>query len=183
VAGCRESATLSGAGEGHWDKQALPSVFKHTLLDKYVPQFAGMTGSRTVRKRVIFLDGFAGRGRYEDGRPGSAERIMKMSQVQHQRVGLAWSCWFVEKDKASAAALGAVVSEFLLNFSMDAVRRIGGQAAGHNPDPATLARMDETVDGAWGAIPLHGRVLRRGCADLDVAVRQRWLLLARQPGR
>jgi hypothetical protein len=48
VAGCRESAMSSGAGEGHWDKQALPNVFKHTLLDKYVPQFAGMTGSRTV---------------------------------------------------------------------------------------------------------------------------------------
>lgn len=96
-----------------------------------------MTGSRTVG-RVIFLDGFAGHGRYEDGRPGSAERIMKMAQVQHQHVGLAWSRWFVEKDTASAAALGAVVSEFLLNFSMDAVRRIGGQAAGHNPDPPRL---------------------------------------------
>lgn len=202
----------SGAGERYWDKQALPSVFKHTLLGKYVPQFAGMTGSKTLAKRVVFLDGFAGRGRYEDGRPGSAERIMKMAQDQYASVNLAWSCWFIERDRTSAEALMAVVdeyrakgvtatahrgdvlevldrvvrdadgcplfvfldpcglgipfdrltgmlnddrhgdwppTEFLLNFSMEAVRRIGGQAAGEHSDPATLNRMDETVAGGW----------------------------------
>jgi len=33
----------TGAGDRYWGERALPSVFKHTLLDKYVPQFAGMT--------------------------------------------------------------------------------------------------------------------------------------------
>ena len=32
-----------GADDRYWQEQGLPSVFKHTLLDKYVPQFAGIT--------------------------------------------------------------------------------------------------------------------------------------------
>lgn len=59
----------TGAGDDYWGGQNLPSVFKHTLLDGYVPQFAGMTGSRSTEKRVVFLDGYAGRGRYADGTP------------------------------------------------------------------------------------------------------------------
>jgi hypothetical protein len=51
-----------GADNRYWGEQGLPSVFKHALLDKYVPQFAGMTGSKATARRVVFLDGFAGRG-------------------------------------------------------------------------------------------------------------------------
>jgi hypothetical protein len=53
-----------GADDRFWREEGLPSVFKHTLLDKYVPQFAGMTGSRSTARKVVFLDGYAGRGRY-----------------------------------------------------------------------------------------------------------------------
>lgn len=101
----------TGAGERYWSGQALPSVFKHTLLDKYVPQFAGMTGS--IGRRVVYLDGYAGQGRYSDGTPASAEKILMVAQSQFERVGLAWTCFFVEQDPKSARILKGVVAEYL----------------------------------------------------------------------
>jgi hypothetical protein len=115
----------TGAGDDYWAEQNLPSAFKHTLLDKYVPQFAGMTGSRSTEKRVVFLDGYAGRGRYEDGTPGSAERIMKIAYHQFATANLAWTCYFVEQDDESAAALDAVVAEYVAN-GVDARAHHGG---------------------------------------------------------
>jgi three-Cys-motif partner protein len=200
----------TGAGERYWSGQALPSVFKHTLLDKYVPPFAGMTGS--IGRRVVYLDGYAGRGRYADGKPASAEKIMMVAQAQYESVGLAWTCFFVEQDAESARVLAGVVgeyaakgvtahahrgdvqdvldrvltsavgcplflfldpcglglpfdrmkgllngerkkgwppTEFLLNFSLEAVRRIAGHVTASQPNEATLRRMDDTVGGPW----------------------------------
>jgi three-Cys-motif partner protein len=101
-----------GADDHYWGEQRLPSVFKHTLLDKYVPQFAGMTGSRATAKRVVFLDGFAGRGRYKDGSPASAERILRIAQRQGASGTVFWTCFFVELEDDSAAALIGVVTEY-----------------------------------------------------------------------
>ncbi len=46
------------------------AAFKHGLLRRYPVVFAGKAGSITSG-RVVFLDGYAGAGRYEDGSPGS----------------------------------------------------------------------------------------------------------------
>src|SRR5438067_2203354 len=129
----------SGADDDYWEERNLPSVFKHALLDKYVPQFAGMTGSRTNERRVVFLDGYAGRGRYEDDTPGSAERIMKIAQHQFATVGLAWTCFFVEQDAASAAALSEVVAEYVA---------LGVDARAHHGDVAEI--LDDVLAAADG---------------------------------
>lgn len=102
----------TGASAQYWETQRLPSVFKHTLLDKYVPQFAGMTASRSAGRRVVFLDGYAGRGRYENGSPGSAERILQIAQRQARSARLAWTCFFVEQDPDSARVLAQVVEQY-----------------------------------------------------------------------
>lgn len=201
----------TGAGDEYWEKQALPSVFKHALLDKYVPQFAGMTSSRAGR-RVVFLDGYAGRGRYENGQAGSAERILQIAEHQMRSVGLAWTCYFVERDAESARVLIEVVNEYatrgvnavahhgdiadtmprvldaatgaplflfldptglglpyetltkvlsgqragtwpptevLFNFSLEAVRRIGGHIASAHRNETSVARLDAAVGGTW----------------------------------
>ena len=49
------------------------SMFKHAIIKNYMPPFLAMTGSTSDRRRVVVMDGFAGRGRYADGSPGSAE--------------------------------------------------------------------------------------------------------------
>ena len=201
-----------GADDRYWGEQRLPSVFKHTLLDKYVPQFAGMTGSRATARRVVFLDGFAGRGRYGDGSPASAERILRIAQGQGTSGTVYWTCFFVELDDESAAVLVAVVDEYarkgvtatahhgdvldvlddvvaaaagcplflfldpcglgipyerlvtllrderravwpptevLLNFSLEAVRRIGGHVGSERGFENTMRRLDEAVGGRW----------------------------------
>jgi three-Cys-motif partner protein len=201
-----------GADDRYWGEQALPSVFKHTLLDKYVPQFAGMTGSRATARRVVFLDGFAGRGRYKDGSPASAERILRIAQGQGSSGTVYWTCFFVEREDESADELVAVVDEYarqgvsasahhgdvldvldtvvatangcplflfldpcglgipyerlttllreerravwpptevLLNFSLEAVRRIGGHVGSEHGFENTMRRLDEAVGGRW----------------------------------
>jgi three-Cys-motif partner protein len=201
-----------GADDRFWEKPELPSVFKHTLLEKYVPQFAGMTGSRAEARRVVFLDGYAGRGRYQDGSLGSAERILKVAQQQRSKGTVSWSCWFIERDGSDAEQLAMVVDEYarqglhakahhgvvlevldkvvreavgyplfvfldpcglgipyqrligllrnerrhtwppteiLLNFSLEAVRRIGGHAASELGSEASRRRLDDVLGGSW----------------------------------
>jgi hypothetical protein len=59
-----------------------------------------------------WTDSFAGRGRFEDGSPGSAELILRMAATQKASVGLTWTCFFVERDRTSATALAGVVAEY-----------------------------------------------------------------------
>lgn len=201
----------TGATDEYWQQQALPSVYKHALLKRYIPVFGGKTGSRSGK--VVFLDGYAGRGRTADGTPGSAELILQTAQSQ-ARAGISWQCFFFETDSASYRHLEKVVIEYaqrgvaavsthsevepqldtvlkaadglplflfldpcglglpydtlvktlnapsrrrkptevLLNFSMDAVRRIGGQVAPTKTikgSAATLRRLDDAVGGDW----------------------------------
>jgi three-Cys-motif partner protein len=201
-----------GADDRYWELPRLPSVFKHTLLDRYVPQFAGMTGSRSEARRVVYLDGFAGRGRYDDGSPASPERILRIALHQGTKGTVAWSCFFVEAEEDSATELVQVVDEYaqqgvtatahhgdvldvlddvvgaaggcplflfldpcglgipydrlvsllrdqrrdrwppteiLLNFSLDAVRRIGGHVGSELGFEQSMRRLDLAVGGGW----------------------------------
>ena len=79
--------------------QALPSRLKHTLLKNYIPRFGAMTGSKGGR--VVYLDGYAGEGRYESGEPGSAAIAMKVAADHLAKNNLRWSCYFAEKQPES----------------------------------------------------------------------------------
>ncbi|MDF2260237.1 hypothetical protein [Streptantibioticus ferralitis] len=80
-----------GTSGSYWAAQALPSVFKHNLLDRYIPQFGGMTGSRD--KHVVYRDGYAGKGRYENGEPRSAEIAMRVASKHLFQHELRWTCF------------------------------------------------------------------------------------------
>lgn len=199
----------TGAGDQYWEQQGLPSVFKHDLLKRYLPRFSGKTGSQA--EGVVYLDGYAGRGRYEDGRPASAELILQIAESQGAR-GIGYRLFFHEPDPGSYRVLKGVVDEYvargvraeakpsevveglddavdaatglplflfldpcglgipfsvlattlngpraakwpptevLLNFSLEAVRRIGGHVTSPTPNENTMARLDEALDGSW----------------------------------
>jgi three-Cys-motif partner protein len=199
----------TGAGDRYWDKQRLPSVLKHELLRRYLPIFAGKTGSKS--NGVVYLDGYAGRGRYDDGQPASAELILKIAEDQASR-GISYRLFFHETDSKSYAELKPVVEEYsarglpaeaspdeaisglskvltaaqglplflfldpcglgipfsdlakvlsgprsdrwpptevLLNFSLDAVRRIAGHVRSSTPNEKTMQRLDAALGGDW----------------------------------
>ncbi|GCD99664.1 three-Cys-motif partner protein TcmP [Embleya hyalina] len=203
----------TGTDKDYWKAQALPSVLKHRLLRSYIPRFAGMTGSHS--KQIVYLDGYAGEGRYEDGRKGSAELAMGIA-ADHAAMGrpIVWTCFFAERkaasavklrevageyvkrgvdsrihhgevddllDQAVAAAVGLPLflfldpcglgvpferltgivngpravppqwppTEFLLNFSLEAVRRIGGHQRSEQGNARTMERLDIVCGGSW----------------------------------
>lgn len=201
----------TGAGDRYWEHKGLPSTLKHELLKRYLPLFAGKTGSTSDKRSVVYLDGYAGRGRYKEGKPGSAELILQVAEDYLQR-DISFRLFFHEIKRENYAALKPVVDEYkargvlaeaspdevvkgldkvieaarglplflfldpcgvgipfdeltrvlsgprrdvwpptevLLNFSLDAVRRIGGLV---NPAPLgekTTVRLDTALDEDW----------------------------------
>lgn len=199
----------TGAKDPYWEQQMLPSVLKHDLLRRYLPRFAGKIGS--ISKEIVYLDGYAGRGRYTDGTAASAERILQAAENQ-ARLQIRYHLYFYESDEASFAVLDQVVDEYrqrgidavavrtevlgelgriiaaarnqplflffdpcglgipfetlassltgpraqswpptevLLNFSLEAVRRIAGHVTSATPNEATMARLDDALGGQW----------------------------------
>ncbi|MFF4935025.1 three-Cys-motif partner protein TcmP [Streptomyces griseofuscus] len=88
-------------------------MFKHDLLKRYLPQFGGMTGTQSYDKRVVYLDGYAGEGRYEDGAPASAEIALRVASYLHGRPGLTLDCFFCEPQPKSFERLQAVVQHYM----------------------------------------------------------------------
>ncbi|MEV0582066.1 three-Cys-motif partner protein TcmP [Nonomuraea sp. NPDC050310] len=86
------------------------SLFKHAILSHYLEPFIAMTGSTARGRRVVVMDGFAGRGRYDDGSPGSAEHILQAILRLKARRNV--SAFFVEKDPNHFAVLAEVVDEY-----------------------------------------------------------------------
>ena len=207
----REGMRMSqGTAGEYWAEPGLPSIFKHELLSRYMPKFGGMTGARG--REVMYLDGYAGEGRYENGHPGSADRILTIAADHQARAGIRWTCFFAEKSAQSYSQLDSLIAEyrsrgvdaraypgdvlglmdqvlmaaagrplflfldpcglalpfdrlvdalarqrrgthppteFLLNFSMMAIRRIGGNSHSPKGVEKTNERLDEVCGGTW----------------------------------
>jgi three-Cys-motif partner protein len=200
----------TGAGDRYWEYKGLPSTLKHELLRRYLPIFAGKTGSKSAS--VVYLDGYAGRGRYDNGAAGSAELILKIAEDYIER-GISFRLFFHETERKNYAVLKPVVDEYkargvqaeaspdevikglgevidaaqglplflfldpcgvgipfseltkvlsgprqanrwpptevLLNFSLEAVRRIAGHVKSDTPNEKTMARLDAALGGDW----------------------------------
>jgi three-Cys-motif partner protein len=104
-------ATGTSAGLLEDSSRHAQSVFKHEILRHYMPPLVAMLGSYSDRKRVVVLDGFAGRGRYPDGTPASAELILQAMESLRQSRQV--SAFFVEKSEKDYRALSVVVDEYI----------------------------------------------------------------------
>jgi len=72
------------------------AVLKHGILRRYLQPFASKTGMTAPGRRVVYLDGYAGPGTYDDGMPGSpalAEQTAKRIAGSRELQGI-----YVEKD-------------------------------------------------------------------------------------
>ncbi|MFF4589723.1 three-Cys-motif partner protein TcmP [Streptomyces sp. NPDC001388] len=216
---------LSGESVGEEHDSSSPffvskkaaAILKHEILKQYVVPFASKVGRYAPDGRVVYLDSYAGPGRYEDGTPGSPALILESAARVAAFRQL--DCYFVERgrknfralsqlvaeaqnhglaahalqgraekhldsvlDRAQGApffafldpfglglsfealtrqifgtrtqrgASGRPVTEVLLNFNANAVRRIGGLLTSKKDvanKPATLSAMDTACGGPW----------------------------------
>lgn len=102
----------TGTGGDYWADKALPSVFKHDLLKRYLPQFGGMTGTQSHDRCVVYLDGYAGEGRYDNGDPASAEIALRVASHFRARHGITVECFFTESQQKSFDRLNEVVGHY-----------------------------------------------------------------------
>lgn len=78
---------MARARDTFFERRRPAAVFKHGIVKRYPPVFASKAGSLT-NGRAVFLDGYGGAGRYDDGAPGSplllvagAEYVQKWRSV------------------------------------------------------------------------------------------------------
>lgn len=129
----------AGTSGGLLVTQKATSVFKHEILRQYNSAFLAKVASRSDGHRVMVVDGFAGRGRFDDGKPGSAELFM------HAAAGLSGvktSIRLFERSRVDAEHLAKVAAEY---------RQKGLDVTSECADVA--ARLGATVSDAKG-IPL-----------------------------
>jgi three-Cys-motif partner protein len=103
------------AHDDFFQRKQAAAVLKHGILARYPPVFATMTGSTSTGGRVVYLDGYAGPGRYElepgeaIGAPGSP-----LLAVQNASTVAKWSrdlhCIFIESNVTYASNLRQVLS-------------------------------------------------------------------------
>jgi three-Cys-motif partner protein len=89
------------------------SVFKHQILDQHVIRYAAMTASRLTPKRAVIVDGFAGRGRYENGSAASAETLMLHAQKLKNATQI--DIFLVEKSRKDYKVLDEVADQYRAN--------------------------------------------------------------------
>jgi three-Cys-motif partner protein len=101
-----------GSGDGgFFDEIQAAAVLKHGILSRYLHVYATKTGTHSPGKTVVYFDGYAGPGRYEDGRAGSpliAARVAR--KVASQRNPRTLKLFLVEKDRAAADRLRHVMA-------------------------------------------------------------------------
>lgn len=84
---------------GFWNQPQGAAVFKHAFLDVYAPLYASKVGKYSKGHRVDILDGYAGRGWYKDGSPGSPARMLATAEKLAARREV--HCWFVEENRTN----------------------------------------------------------------------------------
>ncbi len=104
--GGRPLSTRIPAAENHYvgffEDQQGAAVLKHGILSRYLPIYAGKTGSTSKGHRVAYLDAYAGAGAYEDGVPGSPALAAKTAEaLTFRRI----DCFMIEQDRATFEAL------------------------------------------------------------------------------
>lgn len=95
------------AGSEFFASKKSAAVFKHGILSRYPVVFASKTGANSDGNRVVFLDGYAGRGEYDDGQPGSPLLLSRCAEFVSGFRNV--EGYFVEQDPENFANLQRVL--------------------------------------------------------------------------
>jgi len=103
---------MSGVKGTIWEA-APHTIAKHEILKGYLGAWFPIMG--TITGRIVYIDGFAGPGKYKSGEPGSP--IIALKSAQHHRVPT-WKeikFLFIERDKRRYNCLKALVEDVKWN--------------------------------------------------------------------
>lgn len=160
----RRNAVSKGTDAGLLLRQQPQSVFKHAILDQHAIRFCTMTASKLVPKRAVVVDAFAGRGRFPNGQPGSAEQLLK--HALRVKGTTAIDVFLIEKNKADFAVLDAVAAEYRAHEILVETRRGDcGDFLAEAEDLAAEASLFLFIDPCGALLPfddLKQLLTRRG---------------------
>jgi three-Cys-motif partner protein len=100
---------------------------KHEILEKYLRGWVPILGS--VHKRICYFDGFAGRGEYEGGFPGSPVIAMRVGNDLKSYIK-EMVCVFIERDPDNFENLKAVTLSEESKCPHCKIQNIHGEFAG-----------------------------------------------------
>jgi three-Cys-motif partner protein len=143
-----------------WDLEAHTRA-KHGILHRYLQAWVPILSLGGFR-HTLYIDGFAGPGRYSKGEPGSPVLALRAALDQRVKLGSTFLFLFVEKDTKRAEVLQQITDEMELpeNFR---VKVAGGETfeaafqelldfykGKGKPLPATFAFIDPF---GWVGVP------------------------------
>jgi len=112
------------------------AIYKHQLIKRYIPAWAGKVGSTSTGKRVVVYDAYSGPGRYENEAPGSPE-ILLDTAVAMATLRSVYSV-FSEKEQAYLDKLRAMLTD--KGVAPDTYDVKQGPVEQHIDDVVALAR-------------------------------------------
>lgn len=87
------------------------AVLKHAILSRYLVVYASKTGTNSAGRRVVYFDGYAGPGRYDDGTAGSPLIAARVAcSLASLRPPRQLDLFLVEKDRDAAELLRKVMA-------------------------------------------------------------------------
>lgn len=92
-----------------WPRQAHTEG-KHLVLAHYLNAWFPILGQGGWNRRIVFVDGFAGPGEYEDGEEGSPVVAMRVLAEHSAKIKAEVVFFFIEKEHARAEHLKGVVA-------------------------------------------------------------------------
>jgi three-Cys-motif partner protein len=107
---CNLGPMATGADENFWRKARLRGVLKHCIIRRYLPIFLSRTS--TYSKEAVYFDGYAGRGKYEDGSLGSSGLMMQFAINQKFSQGRDYTLLLYELDKESFDSLAQLAEQY-----------------------------------------------------------------------
>src|ERR1700722_5414155 len=92
-----------------WDLEPHTRA-KHEILKRYLRAWIPILSQGGFRE-VLYIDGFAGPGRYSKGEPGASVMSVEAALVQEVEIKARILFLFVERDTQRASMLGEIVKE------------------------------------------------------------------------
>lgn len=108
----------TGTRSGLLNMPEVQSIYKLKILQGYLHLFIRMVGSKSPDGRLVIYDGYAGKGRYQDGTPGSAEVILRAAAKTAATRKV--SVFLVEAHKATFESLNQVVADYSSRVDVEA---------------------------------------------------------------